>query len=451
MNLFKLSWKNIVHRPLSSGLSVLLLAAGISIILITVLTSHQIDEKFKKNIEGIDLVIGAKGSRLQLVLCNIFHVDNPTGNINYARTGFLRMHPFVEKAIPLSLGDNYQSYRIVGTTEDYIDLYDGKILQGKLWNKPMQAVIGASIAEKFYLNIGDRFASGHGLGESTHSHNDMLYEIVGVLEKNNTVLDNLVLTSLESVWIVHAGESHQSIGSFDVKTIDDFGGDSLALDSFLKNQPVIAENEHHDHDHHHDHNHAPILNYDSILQAIDPLTKEITAMLVSCKTIKGKFTIPGVANNTEGMMAADVAIEMQLLDQLIAPAIGVMEMLAYIVMLIAAISMFVAMFNSLKDREYEVALMRVMGASAFKVFFSILIEGLLLSLMGFLSGWLLSHLGMMIFSSYLTEMYHYDFSGWVFVQEELYLLVGAIIIGIVSAFYPAYKTYLVDISNTLSK
>jgi putative ABC transport system permease protein len=467
MNLLKLSWKNIVYRPLSSGLSILLLAAGIAIILITLLTSRQIDDKFKSNIEDIDIVIGAKGSRLQLVLCNIFHIDNPTGNIKYAKTKFLNNHLFVDKAIPLSLGDNYQSYRIVGTTHEYVELFKGEIAQGKLWEEPLEAVVGYSLAKKFYLKVGDTFAGGHGLGESTHSHDDMLYKVVGVLERSHTVLDNLVLTSLESVWLVHSGEDHQAIGSFNYKTIDDFGGDTLAMktyldslqtiniDSIVEAQAVVEEFVDHN-DPNHDHSkcnhiaHHPE-KYKEVLAAMDPMQLEVTAVLVKVKSPKGKMMIPGMINNMDGLMAADVAIEMQLLSQLMSPALGVMEMLAYVIMFIAAISMFVATFNSLKDRQYEIALMRVMGSSAAKIFITILFEGIILALLGFLTGWLLSHIGMSIFAGYLTEQYHYDFSGWIFLKEEIYILAGALVIGIVSALYPAFKAYSVDISNTLSK
>jgi len=467
MKLLRLSWKNIIYRPLSSGLSILLLAAGIAIILLTLLTSKQVDDKFKNNIEDIDIVIGAKGSRLQLVLCNIFHIDNPTGNIKYAKTKFLTKHPFVEKAIPISLGDNYQSYRIVGTTHDYIDLFKGKMAQGEKWQNPMEAVIGASLAKKFYLKIGDTFAGGHGLTESTHSHDNMLYKIVGILEPSGTVLDNLVLTSLESVWLVHSGESHQPVGTFAVKTIDDFEGDSLAFKVYtdsiksidinaIEEEIVEVEEPAFDSDHDHstcNHDHGPKSPEDlqKMLANMDSANLDVTAVLIKVRSVKGKLMIPNLVNNIDGLMAADVAIEMQLLTQLMSPAMGVMELLAYIIMFIAAISMFVATFNSLKDRQYEIALMRVLGSSAIKIFVTILLEGLILALLGFITGWLLSHLGMSIFASYLTEQYHYDFQGWIFLKEELYILIGALVIGIVSALYPAFKAYSVDISNTLSK
>ncbi|CAG5076767.1 ABC transporter permease [Parvicella tangerina] len=455
MNLFRLSWRNIIYRPLASGLAVLLLAAGVSIILITLLTTSQLDEKFKNNVKDVDFVVGAKGSRLQLILCNIFQIDNPTGNIKYAKANAIKMHPFVKKAIPLSIGDNYQTYRIVGTTKEYIDLYNGEIAEGRIWEQPMEAVIGAGIAEKFHLEIGDKFAGGHGLGESTHIHDDMMYEVVGILASSNTVMDNLLLTSLESVWVVHAGEAHQAKGSLEIKTLSDLDSNSkdsiMTLEEFKAQNTLEAEEFVEEIEHHHDHSHGKV-NYDSLLAMISPLDREVTGMLIQVEEGgKAKLSVQGTINTYEGMMAADVAIEMQQLKEIMSPATGVMEMLAYVIMIIAAISMFVAMFNSLKDRQYEIALMRVMGSSSGKVFVSILLEGIYLAILGFGLGWLLSHLGMQVFSGYLTEEYHYDFSGWIFLSEEIYLLIGAIIIGILSGIYPAFKAYSADISKTLSK
>lgn len=456
MNLFKLSWRNIIYRPLSSGLAVLLLAAGVSIILITLLTTSQLDEKFKNNVKDVDFVVGAKGSRLQLILCNIFQVDNPTGNIKYAKANGIKMHPFVERAIPLSIGDNYQTYRIVGTTPEYIDLYNGKIQEGQIWEGPMESVIGAGIAEKFHLEIGDKFAGGHGLGESTHIHDDMMYEVVGILATSNTVMDNLLLTSLESVWVVHAGEAHQAKGSLEIKLLDDLDSTAkdtlMTLEEFKAQEDTMPEVESYEEMEEEEHQHHGTVNYDSLLQMISPLDREITGMLVQVKEGgKAKLSVQGTINQYEGMMAADVAIEMQQLKEIMSPATGVMEMLAYVIMIIAAISMFVAMFNSLKDRQYEIALMRVMGSSSGKVFLSILLEGLYLAILGFGLGWLLSHLGMQVFSGYLTAEYHYDFSGWIFLKQELYIFLGALVIGVLAAVYPAYKAYSADISETLSK
>ncbi len=453
MNVLKISWKNILYRPLSSGLSLLLLASGITIILITLLTAHQINEKFKNNSGGVDLVIAAEGSRLQSVLCNLYQVDKPTGNINYARTGFARMHPMVEKAIPISIGDNYKSYRILATTHDYVSLYGGKVSKGKLWDSPMEATIGSEVASKFNLQLGDEFAGGHGLGESIEEHEDQKYTVVGILDKSNTVLDNLLLTSLESVWILHAGHDHDSGGSFDLVSKEEHDAKLKEKQghNHEEEQHHKEEKNHHEHHHHkHGHNNHEPKDYDAILKEIDFKTREITAMLIQYKTTRARFTLPGIANNTNGMMAAEPAIEIQQLFELIEPAINIIGLMAIVIVIIAAVSMFIAMLNSLKDRQYEIAIMRTMGASTTKVFTMILLEGFLLSVLGYLLGIGISHLGMEIFSNYLSETYHYDFTGWIWLKEEGLILIGAIIIGIISALYPAIKAYRTDISKTLS-
>ena len=430
--LFKLSWRNIISKPLTSGLSILLISSGIIIILITLLTSYQINEKFEKNSAEIDLVIGAKGSRLQLVLCNIFHVDQPTGNINFASTEIIRNHPFVKMAIPISLGDNYQSYRIVGTDLTYIDsLYKGEIKTGRKWNSPLEVVLGSSVASKLGLSVNDEFVGGHGLGESIHSHDESKYRVVGVLKNNNSVLDNLILTSLESVWVVHGIEEKEK-GSFDLKS----------------KQEVDAHSHEHHHDHHHDQEYQ---NAETILNGLSKNELEITSLLIFYNSPRGKFTVPGMANNTEGMMAAEPSIEVQQLIQLIEPAITVLKNMSFLVIFIAAFSMFVAMLNSLKDRKYEIALMRVAGASKAQVFFTIILEGIIISIFGYLLGIFISHIGMEVFSVYLSESYHYDFTGFIWLDIEWVLFFGCLLIGMISALYPAIKAYQIDISKTLSK
>lgn len=441
MSLLKLSWRNIITKPLSSCLSILLLSSGIIIILITLLTFKQIEDKFKNNSSNIDLVVGAKGSRLQLVLCNIFHVDQPTGNILYARTKAISKHPFVKMSIPLSLGDSYNSYRIVGTTNEYIDsLYKGDISKGRHWKQPMEVVIGSSINKKLGLNINDEFIGNHGIGESIHSHDEFKYKVVGILKQNNTVLDNLILTSLESVWIVHGGDSHSKKGSFELLSQSE-------IDSINKEQDHNEHNEHHHHEHHSEKENT----YENILDKIDLKDREITSLLVKYSSPRGKFTVPAMANNSEGIMAAEPSIEIQQLIELLLPAISVMKSMALLVMIIAALSMFIAMFSSLKDRKYEIALLRVSGASSRQVFTTIIVEGLLISIIGYGFGLVLSHLGMEIFSVYLSENYHYDFTGWIWLDTSWYLLFGALLIGIISALYPAIVAYKTDISDTLSK
>ncbi len=411
--LLKLAWNNIVKRPFSSGLSVLLLASSIMIIILSFLTMQQIESKFNENANKIDLVVGAKGSRLQLVLCNVFHVDNPTGNIRMKDVTFLTKHPFVKNAIPISLGDNYKSYRIVGTNQNFLQkLYKAPLKQGKLFEKPYEVVLGFNAANKMDLKLGDSFYGSHGIDASIHEHQDAKYLVVGLLDYSGEVIDNLILTSLESVWQVHS-EDHQK-GSFDL--------------NYEKK---------------HDHHHHKI--------SLDEEDKEITALLVNYKSQRAKFSIPGIVNNKEQLMAAEPAIEIQRLLDLVQPAVKVVTVLAWFIFGLAFFSMLITMINSMKNRKYEIAMMRASGATSKLVLISILTEGFLIAFIAGLLGVFMGHIFLEIMGQYLTNHYHYQFSGLVFNYFELWLLTGTIATGIISAFIPAIAAYNMDISSTLKK
>ena len=413
--LLKFAWNNIVKRPFSSGLSVLLLASSIMIIILAFLTMQQLESKFNENANKIDLVVGAKGSRLQLVLCNVFHVDNPTGNIRMKDVTFLSKHPFVKNAVPISLGDNYKSYRIVGTNQNFLQkLYEAPLKQGKLFEKPYEVVLGFNAANKMDLKLGDSFYGSHGIDASIHEHQDAKYLVVGLLDYSGEVIDNLILTPLESVWQVHS-EDHQK-GSFD-----------------------LSYEKKHDHDHHH---HKTTVNEED---------KEITALLVNYNSPRAKFSIPGIVNNKEQLMAAEPPIEIQRLLDLVQPAVKVVTVLAWFIFGLAFFSMLITMINSMKDRKYEIAMMRASGATSKLVLISILTEGFLIAFIGGLLGVFMGHILLEIMGQYLTNHYHYQFSGLVFNNFELWLLIGTIATGIISAFIPAIAAYNMDISSTLKK
>ena len=413
--LLKFAWNNIVKRPFSSGLSVLLLASSIMIIILAFLTMQQLESKFNENANKIDLVVGSKGSRLQLVLCNVFHVDNPTGNIRMKDVTFLSKHPFVKNAIPISLGDNYKSYRIVGTNQNFLQkLYKAPLKQGKLFEKPYEVVLGFNAANKMDLKLGDSFYGSHGIDASIHEHQDAKYLVVGLLDYSGEVIDNLILTPLESVWQVHSED--QQKGSFDL--------------SYEKK-----------HDHHHHHHKTTVVEED----------KEITALLVNYNSPRAKFSIPGIVNNKEQLMAAEPSIEIQRLLDLIQPAVKVVTVLAWFIFGLAFFSMLITMINSMKDRKYEIAMMRASGATSKLVLISILTEGFLIAFIGGLLGVFMGHILLEIMGQYLTNHYHYQFSGLVFNNFELWLLIGTIATGIISAFIPAIAAYNMDISSTLKK
>ena len=172
MNIFKLSIKNLFYRPLSSLLSLLLLALGVSMISLLVLINSVVQDQMNNNLKGIDMVVGAKGSPLQLILSSVYHVDSPTGNISLKEARSIEKNPMVGYSVPLLYGDNYEGFRIVGTNEKFIELYNLSIENGSFWDDEFEVVVGKKIATKLNLKVGDTFVTSHGLRQTGEAHAD---------------------------------------------------------------------------------------------------------------------------------------------------------------------------------------------------------------------------------------------------------------------------------------
>ena len=446
MNILKLSWKNITSKPLPSILSMLLLAVGLSTAIILKLTEHQLTENINNTGKDVKLVIGAKGSRLQLVLSSVFQIDNPTGNINYGFYTLLKRNRMIKEMIPISMGDSYKRKRIVGTNQDYVRLFSGKLKEGVLFEKPLEATIGIAVATELGLKVGDEFVGGHGMEEVLHSHDEYKYKVVGVLRRSGSVLDNLILTPVQTVWIMHAGhgdDSEYTLGAGDksMHTPEEVVEDSLSQ---------MAKEHNHEH-HHHDHHDHVEVNLDSLLANIDPKDREITAILFPNLSGNAKIGVLNNANNQPNMMAVDPAPEIMLLKNKLTPFVSIIIAISWFITIIAMFSVFIGLLNSLRGRKYEIALMRVLGASKAKVLVSILFEGVILSVLGYILCLVLSHAGMELIGNWMQNEYQYEFTGWIFLRSELTYLLVAIAIGLVSALFPAYKAYKTDISETLSK
>ncbi|MEX8514040.1 MAG: ABC transporter permease, partial [Leptothrix ochracea] len=193
-----LVWAQLWARPGVSLLNLTLLSLGLAAVAFVTLVSRQIEDGLQRDVQGIDLVVGAKGSPLQLMLAGVYHLDVPTGNIPLSALAAMRAQPLVREVIPMSLGDSVQGFRIVGTEAAYVAHYGAEVApgQGRLWQKPLEAVLGVDVARQTGLGVGQHFAGAHGLGAGGTEHEDAPYTVVGLLPRTGTVLDRLVLTGL---------------------------------------------------------------------------------------------------------------------------------------------------------------------------------------------------------------------------------------------------------------
>ena len=395
MNLLKLSWRNITYKPLNMALSLILFALGIGLITFLLLVNDQLKENFDKNLAEIDLVIGAKGSPLQMILCNMYHIDNPTGNISVkdARPFLSPRNPLIKSAVPLSLGDSHKGFRIVGTNHQFLELYKAEIIEGELFENDYDVNIGITVAKDLGLSIGSKFESTHGFMDDEdmgHDHGQA-FVVKGIFAQSGTVVDHLIVTNTPSIWHVHHSEND--------------GGN---------NDDVTSQDNHSGHDHsHHDHS---VSNFN----LLDHPEEEITSILVQFKNKKNfqALSLPRNINKNTPLQAATPAIEMNRLYDLIGVGVDTIRQLALLIALVSGISIFISLYNALRDRKYELALMRVNGASPFKLFALILLEGLILAVIGSLIGMAIGHFALGLFGDMASERYNYSFTVFKFLKAE---------------------------------
>jgi len=440
MNIFRLSYSYLKKTPLNTGLNILLLALGIATITSLLLFNHQFRNNLFNNAEGIDLVVGAKGSPIQLILSSIYHIDTPTGNISLEEVQGIINHPMVAQAIPLALGDNYQGYRIVGTEQSYLAVYNANIVEGGLWKYSKEVVAGAKVANKLQLSVGDSIISSHGVIQDGPAHEDEPMIIVGILDESDSVLDQLLLTSVETVWDVHEqDEEHDEDHEHDEEHHDE------------GHEHGEGHEEHHNEDHEHGGDRIEVSTEPFGFITADNLEKELTSLLITYNSPLAGAMFPRFVNSQTDMQAAAPGFEIARLLSLLGIGFDVLRIFGFILILAAALGVFIALYNAMKERKYDLAIMRTLGGSKIILMTQILLEGVLLVLSGSLLGILFAHLGIAFLSSTYQQAEQFNIYAWVFLQEEILILVGAILLGILSALIPAIIAYKTPISTTLSK
>lgn len=391
------AWRYLWSRPLGAALNVLLLSLGLASITFLLLVSFQLSRAFERDLAGIDVVVGAKGSPMQLILSGVLQVDVPPGNVPLKAVQALAKNPLVASIIPISLGDNFAGYRIVGTSHTYIDHYGAKLAQGELWDSPMQVVLGATAAKKLNIQIGQTFVGSHGLGAGGHTHGDNPYTVVGILAPSGCVLDRLILTDTASVWKVH--EDYTAVDDDDRKVMED--------------------------------------------------EREITMALVQYKTPLAALNFPRYVNTSTEMQAAAPAVEVSRLLNMLGLGTDVLRAFAGVLLLTAGLSVFIALWSAVRERRSDLALLRMLGASPAKVATLLLSEALWLGLVASVLGLLLGQ-GFTAALAWLLQLDNSLLIGGMVWPLALWVVPAlAFGVSLVSALLPAVGAYRVSVLELL--
>jgi len=381
MSVVRLAWAYLASRLLLTFLHVAMIAIGVGTMILLLLFTAQTEERLARDASPVDLVVGAKGSPLQLILSSVLHLDVPTGNIPYAEARKIGAGPLVAAAVPVSLGDSFRGLRIVGTDAGFLALYSARVAKGRAFERPMEALLGSEAARRTGLATGARFAGTHGLAEAGASHAQHPYEVVGILAPTGTVVDRLVLTSLESVWEVHA----------DHKPGDD--------------------------------------------------EREITSLLLKYRTPLAAALLPRQVNSTTAMQAASPAYESAKLMNLIGVGVDALRLFAVMLMATAAVSVFVALMSALQERRYDLALLRTLGARPATLFALLAAEGVTLVIAGVILGLVLGHAAAEALGSWIARSNSWSITGFAWVSAEAGLVLVVLLAGVATSLLPAIQAY----------
>lgn len=432
---------NLGLSPLSSAVNILLMTLGTASIVLLILAGAALSETLSRDARGIDLVLGAKGSPAQLILSSVYHADMPTGNISLEAAVAWAEDPRVSLAAPLSLGDSFRGFRIAGTSPAYLKLFDAEVASGAPWQQPMEAVIGAAVARRTGLDIGDRFSGAHGFSEEGPSHASQSYRVVGVLAPLGNVVDRLILTSLESVWSLHGQghgdeDDHHHEEHEEEADHDDVQKSGHAHRSNSSDPEEEAE-------------HDPTPHRDQSGEVAEP--REITAMLLRYRTPLAAMTLARDINGDAGLQAAAPAMEVSRILQLVGLGLDGLRAFAWVLIATACLSVFAALYGSLRSRRGDLAILRCLGATRYEVFCAMMSEGLLLSLAGITLGFALGHVAMAVIGSWLEAGRGVSLGAPGWIPAESGLLLVLLGVSVVSAAIPSLQAYRTDVARTLSE
>ncbi len=408
-----LAYKNLISKPLNTLLSILLLMLSISLATFVLQVRNQLNHHLESNIKPFDMVIGAKGSPLQLVLSSVLHIDNPTGNISLKKAISIAKNPMVKEMIPVSYGDNYKGIRILGTTNEYLTKYEASLQEGRLYEKPFEVVIGSGVSKKDNLQVGDTFLSSHGLAEKgLETHNEKPFIITGILKPTSTIIDHLIITNLESIWEVH---------------------------------------EHNDEPHHQEEEHkGEHVDEHSNHKDQSGEEREITSLLVKFRNPLGALQMSRFINDETTMQAALPKFEIKRLMGFLGIGFQTINGIAIAILLVAGLSIFINLIKTVRERKQELALLRTYGANTFQLIKLVFLEALFLSLLGATVGWFLGRISIRFFSIFTEDVYGYHFVFSLPTTKELIILILVILTTLLAAILASLSLFKLNVSKTIS-
>jgi len=453
MNLVTIAWKSLRQRSLTSSLTAFSVALGIMLMVAVIVINGVVERSFSQSSTGYDMVIGVKGSPLELVLKSIYYMGGPMENIPYTYYKKLKADPRIERAIPITLGDTTPegAHPIVGTIPEffevpYIPNRPFKI-KGKVMSEPFDAVVGAGLHRSLGWDIGHEFQPVHGVSlEDIHEEK---FKVVGVLEATGTPVDNAVYVHLDGFYKLAGHEKPVDEAKKKAEEYAKVAGEAPpegASAPKKENQPAEEKKQEEEHEEHHEGE-----KHDHEHEELPDEQKEVTAVLV--RTIAP--TLPPVMipeiNEAPYAQAANPGAQIRWLMTIVLGNIQtLMIIMTSLIIVVSGVGIFVSIYNSMAGRRKEIAIMRALGAGRRTVFSIVLSEAVLLCLAGGVFGMALGH-GLVFIAAPIVEIR----TGLVidplsFDRMELVLFPCLVALASLIGIVPGVTAYQTDVASNLN-
>jgi putative ABC transport system permease protein len=418
MVLLSLAYQSLKNRLLTSTLTVLSIALSVTLLLGVEQVRVGARESFANTISQTDLIVGARGGTLQLLLYAVFRIGTATNNISYESYEHFRSHPAMAWTIPYSLGDSHRGYRVVGTTEDFYTHYryrrdrQVELSEGRIPSGVFDVALGWDVAADLQYRVGDAVVITHGIthGEGLLRHEDKPFTVVGILKRTATPVDRSVYITLEGMEAIH-------------------------LDWSAGAPPMPGEE-------------IPAWK----IKQEDIQIRQITAFLLRTKSRIDTLRLQREVNTFEDepLMAIIPGVALSELWRTIGYAEDALRVVSIFVIIVGLLGMLVSLYTSLNERRREMAVLRAVGAGPSKIVLLLVLEAGLLSLTGALVGVLLVYA-----LSFLTQpIIEQHFGLFMPIQAltptgYLYILT-VIVAGLLIGFVPALKAYRNSLADGLT-
>ena len=460
MSLWRIAWSYLWNRRLTTSLTVVSVALGAALIYSVLTLYDETDKQFKEEAQAYDTVVGGKeGSPLQLVLSAVYFMDKPPGNIAYSDYEWIRNHEDVAEAYPINLGDTYKGFRIVGTIPEFFDQtwvvsekkgstrHPFRLAKGRRFERSMEAVLGSVVARQTGLEIGDSFAGTHGFVEGYGEvHREFPYTVVGILTASSSPMDRVIFCDLGSTYEVHRHSYGEN---------NDEGSDAERVKAEAQGRGPNVEPQ--------DAGHQEPLARGSVQAGghgedqpelaggtQEPI--EVTAVLVRLKSPGDRWVFKDEVNDTRNAMAAIPADQItNLYAQFLAKMQMVLLAVGFLVVVISALSIMIGLYLSIIQRKRDLAVMRALGASAYEILGSVLIEAFWVTLLGIGAGYVLGSAASWGAGVMLARKYGLTISVVGVNRQELAAFCAIALVGILAGIVPAWQAYKTDVARDLAE